>query len=99
MTRQVGVEEELLLVDPDSGAAVPLIAGVLPRGDFAAELMREQVEVQTEPCTALGELRERLIANRRRAAAAAAAEGAAIAALGTAPLLTYPSTVSNVRYL
>jgi glutamate---cysteine ligase / carboxylate-amine ligase len=99
MTRQVGVEEELLLVNPDSGAAVPLVAGVLLRGEFEAELMREQVEVQTPPCSTLRQLRELLLANRRLAAEAANAEGAAVAALGTAPLVTYPSTVSNERYL
>jgi glutamate---cysteine ligase / carboxylate-amine ligase len=99
MMRPLGVEEELLLVNPDSGAAVPLIAGVLRRGQFDAELMREQVEVQTQPCTSLRELRESLVANRRLASEAASDEGAAIAALGTAPLMTYPSTVGGDRYL
>jgi glutamate---cysteine ligase / carboxylate-amine ligase len=99
VTRQVGVEEELLLVNPESGAAVPLIGRVLLRGEFDAELMREQVEVQTRPCTSLRELRELLVANRRLAAEAAAAEGAAVAALGTAPLRTHPSTVTNERFL
>jgi carboxylate-amine ligase len=99
MTRQLGVEEELLLVDPDSGAALPVIGRLLPRGAFEAELMREQIEVQTRPCTTLRQLRELLATNRQLASEAATAEGAAIAALGTAPLPTYPSTVTSKRFL
>ncbi|MGB7795581.1 MAG: hypothetical protein WBL53_04855, partial [Pseudonocardiaceae bacterium] len=58
--RSVGVEEELLLVDPDSGRALALAAAVLRNaadcGHLAdqaltSELMRQQVETNTRPCT------------------------------------------------
>ncbi|MGH3782959.1 MAG: hypothetical protein ACRDRO_20635 [Pseudonocardiaceae bacterium] len=58
MSRNVGVEEELLLVDPDSGQALALAAAVLRNADdgghpadqtLTSELTRQQVETNTRP--------------------------------------------------
>ena len=97
--RPVGVEEELLLVDAQTGRVVPRAADVLPHGAFDAELMREQVEVQTKPVQSLAELRDELVRNRRLVAEAAAASGLAVAALGTSPLPGHPSTSGAARFL
>lgn len=57
--RCVGVEEELLLVDPSSGHALALSAAVLrdaPEADYAAltsELTRQQIETNTRLCAAV----------------------------------------------
>ena len=69
--RTVGVEEEYLLVDPDSGrpravSHVALAAGV--GAQLTAELQREQLESATRPCATLAEVEAEL----RRARAGAA---------------------------
>ena len=58
--RSFGAEEELLIVDPDTGAPQPLVDRVLavmgrPR-DVEREFKLEQVEIQTEPCLTHEEL-------------------------------------------
>lgn len=62
--RTFGVEEELLLVAPGSGAPVAL-AETIVRGCVEdtpeRELQRQQVETETPPCTALDELADRLL--------------------------------------
>ena len=60
--RTVGVEEEYLLVDPDSGhpRAVSHVALAADSGDqLTAELQREQLESATRPCTHPGRGRGR----------------------------------------
>lgn len=100
----MGVEEELLLVDPDSGQALALSAAVLrhvPEAGTAAltaELTREQLETNTRPCAALEELAAELRRWRRVAADAAESRGAAVAALATSPLPVDPSISSSPRY-
>jgi len=79
-TRRVGVEEEPLLIDPETGGVVPRAADVLPHGAFAAELMREMVEEHTPPLVSLFDLRDSLVASRRLATEAAAREGISVAA-------------------
>ncbi|NYG55925.1 glutamate--cysteine ligase [Nocardioides perillae] len=99
MPRTVGIEEELLVVDPATGVAAPRAAQVRTahaqqrtpgRHDAADELDRElfrhQVETRTEPSTDLAVLREQLLRARRTAADAARAVGLALVATGTAPL-------------
>ena len=98
--RSVGVEEELLLVDPGSGAPVALAEAVTDDdGDPVPELQREQVETGTRPCSTLGELGDQLRARRRIAARAARRRGAHVAALATSPLSVSPSTTPSDRYL
>lgn len=102
--RSVGVEEELLLVDPDSGQALALSAAVLrrvPEPDGVAltsELMCEQIETNTSPCVSLEDLASEVRRWRRAAGDAADGRGVAIAALATSPLPVHPSVTSSPRY-
>jgi carboxylate-amine ligase len=99
--RNVGVEEEFLLADPETSRIVSLAARVI-RGaedDLEKELTRQQVETGTEPVRSMGELRSELTRTRRAAAEAAAAEGAAVLALGTSPVPVVPQTTQDERYL
>ena len=77
----VGVEEEFLLVDPDTGGTVPAAPRVLrdagglpPAAEDAAlhpELLATQVEAATGRCVSLGELGRQLLHSRRQLASAA----------------------------
>ncbi|WP_345463999.1 glutamate--cysteine ligase [Nocardioides marinquilinus] len=91
--RTVGVEEELVVVDPADGRAVPLgdrvIRGVeatAGRPEAEAELVRHMVEVQTGVCEDAGALREQVRAARATVGEAAEQQGLAVVASGTAPL-------------
>jgi carboxylate-amine ligase len=105
--RSVGVEEELLLVDPDSGQALALAAAVLDNAAdgeqpvdqaLTSELARQQLETNTRPCASLAELSAEVRRWRRAASEAAEGKGARIAALGSSPLATEPSINSSPRY-
>ncbi|MGW0390674.1 glutamate--cysteine ligase [Streptomyces sp. NPDC003042] len=103
--RSVGVEEELLLVDPRSGEPLAVSATVLEaaedrgRGaDPRKELQREQVEFATRPVPRMAELQEEIIEWRGEAARHAAAAGAVVAALATSPLPVRPSLDAGDRY-
>ena len=91
----------MLLVDPDTGAAVALAEAVTggSEGGPESELKRQQVETDTVPCTTLDELSEQLRAERRAAADAAAGKNCRVAALATSPLVVSPSTMPSDRYL
>jgi carboxylate-amine ligase len=110
-SRSVGVEEELLLVEPETGQPRAVAETVLaaaqqadadgPDGDGAAlefELKQQQLETNSEPCRTLGELHREI--RRGRAAAAAAAEraGVRVAALATSPVPVEPKVVGTSRY-
>ncbi|MER6201849.1 glutamate--cysteine ligase [Streptomyces sp. NPDC001586] len=91
----VGVEEEYLLVDPETGlpvphgAAVRVAAGLDPvsAGDqVQAELLQAQVEVATPVCTDLGEVGGHLLRLRHAVGSAAEASGCKAALTGTAPV-------------
>ena len=69
--RTFGVEEELLLIDPDSGSIVPRVPELLsldtrtaPRLGLVAELQLEQIEVITPVHTDLLELAADIVAAR-----------------------------------
>ncbi len=103
----MGVEEELLLVDPDSGRALALSTAVLQNASdgghgadqaLTSELTRQQIETNTRPCTSLDELASEVGRWRRAAAEAAAGRGARVAALATLPLPADPSISSSPRY-
>jgi carboxylate-amine ligase len=107
VARSVGVEEELLLIDPDSGRALALSSAVLryaadesPAVDQAltSELMRQQIETNTQPCASLHELGSEVRRWRRAASEAAERRGARVAALATSPLAADPSISSSPRY-
>lgn len=106
--RSVGVEEELLLVDPDDGRALAIASAVLREAAvhsqqsvgeaLTGELTRQQIETNTRPCTSLDELGSELRRWRRAAAEAAEANGAHVAALATSPLAVAPSITPDPRY-
>ncbi len=104
--RSVGVEEELLLVDPDSGRAKAVAAAVLRNAAdggqaddaLTSELMRQQLETNTQPCISLEELCAEVRRWRRAANEAAEGNGARVAALATSPLAAEPSISSSPRY-
>jgi len=91
----MGVEEELLLVDPDTGVVTPVAPAALaahrsrwrpgtvdaPRVEH--ELYQQQLELATEPCTTLDELRCSLVRARSAALDAASAAGAVAVAVPT----------------
>ena len=97
--RTVGVEEELLLVDPETGAPVAVAGSVLAGAEgLEAELQQQQIEIGTEPCESLTQLAEQLRHWRSEAAAAAGRAGALIVATGTSPLPVVPELTIKPRY-
>jgi carboxylate-amine ligase len=94
----IGVEEEYLLVDPDS--RTPQAAGprVVARaatdlGDsVSGEFTQYQIEVKTPPCADAAQLRTELLRLRASVVAAACAEGLRLCASGTPVLGTSEST-------
>ena len=101
--RTVGVEEEFLLVDPESGSPQAVAHLAIARdgadGDrLTGELQREQVETATRPCLRLDEVGVELRRARATAARAATSAGSALAALGTSPLPVDPTLSTSDRY-
>jgi carboxylate-amine ligase len=85
----LGVEEELLLLDPASGQAAPGAPELLARLGGArwakTELMRFQFEAVTDICTSLDQLQAQLATHRQAAAALAEGLGWLLVASGTVP--------------
>jgi glutamate---cysteine ligase / carboxylate-amine ligase len=81
--RTVGVEEELMLVDPDTGhlAAVPTDGSA--GAEVQPELFRQQLETATEPCRDAEDLQAGIRAGRRAAGGSAAAAGVRAVAMAT----------------
>ena len=111
MTRSVGVEEELLLVDPATGSAMAVATEAIararparteregtPGGVVEEELQQEQIETDTTPCTELEELAHEVRAQREAAAEVAAGAGARVVALATSPLPVDPTVTAKSRY-
>jgi carboxylate-amine ligase len=109
--RTIGVEEELLLVDPQTGRPQAVAGTALrrsgdrvtgaddgPGGLVEQELQQEQLEIDTRPCATLDEVAAELRRWRAEAARAARAGGAAIAALATSPLEASPQVTPKARY-
>ncbi|SDR93806.1 carboxylate-amine ligase [Microlunatus soli] len=109
--RTVGVEEELLLVDPLTGVPRAVAASMLRRaaadpvtdaspsdGDIEAELQQQQIEVETSPCTRMDDLERQIRDWRRYADDLARRSDARIAALATSPLPVAPQTMVKPRY-
>lgn len=99
--RTVGVEEEFLLVDPDSGQASATAGSVLRAADneeLTGELQREQLETGTRPCRTLEDVGRELRRARASARDAARATGVELVALGTSPLPAHPTVSPNRRY-
>ena len=101
MVRSLGIEEELLLVDPGTREVAARAPQVLKefhehgRGrridrpatdDLEAELFRHQLETRTDPTTDADDAFAQLVSARRTAGEAARAVGLATAACGIVPL-------------
>jgi glutamate---cysteine ligase / carboxylate-amine ligase len=107
MVRRVGVEEELLLVDPETGALTAVATEAISASELEdgppveAELFLQQVETQTPPCTSLDDLATELRRSRRAVCEAAEAAGAAAAALAVPVLVDDRETkvTPKPRYL
>lgn len=111
--RTVGVEEELLLVDPQTRTTSPRSSQVVranrehgegahPRAasdELDQELFLHQVETRTDPSASLADIAQQLVAGRRTAGTAAAEAGLAVVASGIVPLGGEDPQVSpNDRY-
>ncbi len=104
----MGVEEELLLVDPESGSPAAVAGSVLahaeagaedhPAGEIEAELQQQQIEVETTPTSSLAEIGEQVRNWRHRADELGRAAGVRVVALATSPLPVDPRTTLKPRY-
>lgn len=106
----VGVEEEYLLVDPETLLPTPLVQEVRATARLAPlaedrevqdELLQAQIEVATPVCTALEEVGGHLLRLRHAVASAAQESGCRIAISATSPVrdvVPVPIT-SSVRYV
>ena len=100
----IGVEEEFLLVDPDTGEPVARNEDVARRAkakgvELELELTSCQVETTTDVAETTDELRTELTRLRRIAAAAAEAGGARLLAVGLPPTVPHDFPITdNPRY-
>jgi carboxylate-amine ligase len=101
----VGVEEELLLVEPGTGQPLAVAETALRAADepqdqwLDFELQRQQLETNTRPCHDLDELGRELHRCRGLADEVAAKAGARVVALATSPVPVVPQLVPDGRYL
>ncbi|MEW1810307.1 glutamate--cysteine ligase [Pseudarthrobacter phenanthrenivorans] len=106
--RTLGIEEELLLVDPANGEAAPKAGELLnlyvrpleaASGPIlTAEFQQEMIEVVTPPHATLAGLQQDIVAGRAIAHQAAGDVGVRVAALGTSPLPANPHPVQLRRF-
>ncbi|MER7890614.1 glutamate--cysteine ligase [Micromonospora sp. NPDC094482] len=88
----VGVEEEFLLVDPHTGAAVPAVDLVMEqvpaelRGQVEREFQTSQIEIGSPPGLELSSIRHSLGVLRGALADAAERAGVRLLAIGTGPV-------------
>ncbi|CAM5243526.1 Putative glutamate--cysteine ligase 2 OS=Streptomyces alboniger OX=132473 GN=CP975_00895 PE=3 SV=1 [Streptomyces alboniger] len=106
----IGVEEEYLLLDPETCLPVPLAdevraaAGLGPiaeDGEVQPELLQAQVEIATPVCTSLDEVGGHLLRLRHALGTAAEKHGCRLAACGVAPFRaeTPVPVTRDARYL
>jgi carboxylate-amine ligase len=100
----VGVEEEFVLVDPDTGAPDLNNTAVAAAGEalgieLQLELSRCQIETATPVCTRMEDLEAQLRRTRTLTAAAAAQTGAALLAVAVPPFGPPPRMITDLpRY-
>jgi glutamate---cysteine ligase / carboxylate-amine ligase len=81
----LGVEEELMLLDPETLELAPGVERLLGPEGLTTELFSCLVETNTPVCASAAEARDELVRLRREVSTAAAAEGLAVAAAGSHP--------------
>jgi glutamate---cysteine ligase / carboxylate-amine ligase len=87
----IGIEEELMLLDPGDLSLAQGIEGILEAvppaldGQVKPELMQSVLEIATKPCQTVGEAGDELRKLRRTVAAIAEEQGMGVAASGTHP--------------
>ncbi len=103
--REVGVEEEMFLIDPRTRRLVPVSGEVIhstreAEDDLDQELFLQQLEIRTRPHSDLAALRLDLVRERRLASESAESVGAELASVGT-PILPHESgrTTPKQRYV
>lgn len=107
--RTVGVEEELLLVDAETGRARSVAERVVnavggdanadgPGGSLTKEFQEQQLETDTAPHTQMGELKAEIRGWRDLAIAAARESGARVVASGTSPWPVEPRLAHDPRF-
>ncbi|KRA39484.1 carboxylate--amine ligase [Nocardioides sp. Root614] len=110
--RTVGVEEELLLVDAETGVPLSVASQVLRvargRGDtdrhgalggsLGPELQQQMIETDTPPEDDLAALETDLVTWREKARSAALDAGALVLASGTSPVRVQPRASETPRY-
>ncbi|MEU9560302.1 glutamate--cysteine ligase 2 [Streptomyces fumanus] len=104
--RTVGVEEELLLVDPETGEPRAMSAAILARAAqeageedvFEKELHDQMLEFATHPQADMEKLHAEIVRCRKEAARHAGGIGCAVAALATSPLPASPAVGVSRRY-
>ena len=85
----VGIEEELMILDPDTYALVNAIDDLLedsPEGEIKPELMESVLEISTKPCADMREAGDALRALRRQVRDIADKKGLSIGSAGTHPV-------------
>ncbi|CAM5443452.1 Putative glutamate--cysteine ligase 2 OS=Streptomyces fumanus OX=67302 GN=GCM10018772_54410 PE=3 SV=1 [Streptomyces fumanus] len=100
--RTVGVEEELLLVDPETGEPRAMSAAILARAAqepgeedvFEKELHDQMLEFATHPQADMEKLHAEIVRCRKEAARHAGGIGCAVAALATSPLPASPAVAA-----
>ncbi|MEV4729349.1 glutamate--cysteine ligase [Saccharopolyspora sp. NPDC049426] len=104
-SRTLGVEEEFLVVAPETGASSgrgpAVLAGVAdvdPQHSFHSELMTSQTEAATGVCTSSAQLSAQLRSARERMSRAAQAEGLALISSGTPPFQGEPGAISPGKH-
>ncbi|MCL7429626.1 glutamate--cysteine ligase [Streptomyces sp. YS415] len=105
--RTVGVEEELLLVDPETGEPRARSAAIIARAErestdghdvFEKELHDQMLEYASEPQSTMDGLSREILRCRKEAARYAGELGCAVAALATSPLPVSPAVGAGRRY-
>lgn len=111
VVRSFGIEEELLLVDPDTGHAVAAVETVLrSAAEHVAktsgpvelrldrEVKKEQIEIVSPPCTTIEEIARQITMGRYLVDQAAITVDARAAALATSVLPSTPQPAQGERY-
>jgi carboxylate-amine ligase len=99
----IGIEEELMILDPESLDLVNAIESLLepaPAGEIKPELMESVLEVSTDPCANTAEAAQQLRALRSQVRETAARRNLTIGSAGTHPFAMWEDQriVARSRY-